>query len=334
MISTIDEEKLQKNINLYNKIGEIYYPLKANYSKELLDTLIKNGINHFLISSTSHNNLLHSYENIKITHINTVALIDELIYAYNIGVRSFVFDNYEKLYAFINSVKCTYDLEITIKISLSQISQQFIVNTGANKTEQDKIEKYLDSIDCKYGYSIYINNQAKDKYSVKKYIEYILNMHNIKKAEFISIGGLDNLENVHYLNELNGIREEIRQRGIDLRIEPGYHLINNVVKHIFDIQSVHIEDNYIAITIDGTIYNQFFDTALLNREFDFRYIIRNQEKYKLNKQKDTYNKLEIHIFGNSSDSCDYLGKFYLSNKIDINTLYKVEVCNTGAYFYH
>ena len=104
----INKEKIINNYNIFKQIGPVYYPIKANSNKAVIDILsnIFDDKDKFAISNK---NIIDSN---KTTLINPFYNLEELEYFYNEGVRDFVFE----------------DLDIFIKLSPGSVIKSIYVS--------------------------------------------------------------------------------------------------------------------------------------------------------------------------------------------------------------
>lgn len=323
----IDTNRIKQNFYELEQYGKIYYPLKTNHMQEVVECITELNNSRFLISNINQATKLRITLENSIS-INTLLSVDKLIILYNLGIRSFVFDNYIKMKQFLHEIHDN-SVEITVKISLTQFLN-INVNTGANESEEKSIVEYLDNFGYTYGYSIYINSEAKKIIDKNKLLSFVQNRISNKQIRFISIGGIEDIGNTEYSRFLSCLQSLCVDNQIEFRIEPGDRLINNAVDTLATIIDIHSNKNSISITINGSTYREFYDTIAFGKVFDF-YSIEGKSVNKIYKEK-VYNGIEIHIFGNSSDSNDYIGRFYIKDKSTLSVGDNIRIKNTGAYF--
>lgn len=334
MIFSLNKEKLKNNIVQLNNYGEIYYPVKANSSKRMIEAINEIGEQQdieikYQIFNKLQLQLLEEcsvkYSRIQIA--NTRLSSRELIEYYNIGIRSFVIDNAYELDILAKTTKLR-DCEIILKIALSNYLD-INVNTGADRNELSKLEQLVKKYNCKYGYSIYIQDSAKNLVNVKQIYENIINdIKGLYDASFISIGGIA----AEYYNEqLVDISNNLRIKDIKLRIEPGRALVNNTESVLLSIESIRTINNVTSITLDASIHNEFIDKLILDKQFEFSEITSGDAdiSIKINNEQCSY---QVHLYGNCSCSYDYLGTIYIPNSFKLEVGQMIKVDNIGAYF--
>lgn len=309
----IHKDVLEHNMNNLMQYGEIYYPLKTNSSKEVLRCLL--GIKQdlrFLINSTSQLNKLEelNIEKRRITQISTLMKVEDLNSLYARGIKSFVFDNAEKLKQFIVGKN---DLEITLKVAVVGIQ----VNTGADEIELDKLRDIVNEHKIRHGYSIYINKQARE---LLGYAEHIRRLLSVSEGDtFLSLGGLHRINSI----ELLGILYNLKQLTKELRIEPGEILVSKAVDCEAEILNINHSNNVASITIEGSLYDKYYDLIGLGRKFKIS---------RIGKQVVENKGLPVHIFGDSGDSNDYMGCVYIKDTSHLKVGDKVELKDVGYYF--
>lgn len=326
----IDTFRLVHNFNKLKQYGLVYYPLKTNDTKPVVKCIGELCNNRFLISNINQAKRLNT-ENKYSTVINTLISLEELINLYKLGIRCYVFDNFDKMQEFLSYVHDKY-IEITVKLSLTQLSD-IAVNTGANKEEQNKMIEYLVNNNYKYGYSIYLNKLAKKIVDKQNIINIIQRNMKDKHCQFMSLGGIENIDNKSYADYLKGIQEIVKSHNKEFRIEPGEQLVGNAVDGIAKILAIHSNKNSLSITIDGSTYKEFYDAIAFGKVYDFCIIKNNKDGEIIQIYKHRLpDTIKVHIFGNSSDSNDYIGEYYIESGKSINIGDIIKIKNIGAYF--
>lgn len=307
------KDVLEHNINELTQYGEIYYPLKTNSSLELLRNLV--GIKKdlkFLINSMSQLDKLEELDvdKSRITQISTLMKVEDLNSLYDRGIKSFVFDNADKLRQFIIGKD---DLEITLKVAV--VGMQ--VNTGADEIELDKLRAIVNEHKIKHGYSIYINKQARETIGYTAHIRRLLAVN--EDDTFLSIGGLHHINSI----ELMGILYNLKKLTKELRLEPGEILVSKAVDCEAEILNINHSNNKTSITIEGSLYDKYYDLIGLGRKFKISHV---------GGQVVETRGLPVYIFGDSGDSNDYIGCVYIKDTSHIKVGDKVDIKDVGHYF--
>lgn len=307
---SVNKSKIYENYNKYSNIGKIFYPVKANSSIEIL-SLLNQLVNKSLINNINQFNKVMSINKNpeKIALMNPLMSDNNIRYLYEQGVRFFVFDNNEKL----NIFKSYADMEkvqISIRINTMEIDDTIITNLGTDIVSAKKMLYGLKNS----GISFYINPKLKTT-NKKCFIKMMDLIKDIENISFLSVGGIPEIEiNKNYLINYG------KEKNIDIIIEPGKGLLENAID--FKAQIVRINNN--IITINRGIFSGFLDKLIYNQEFNIDFI--KNGKSIIDKSDGT----KIFLFGNSTDSADFIGEYYIKEKIDINT--EIIVRNVGTYF--
>lgn len=226
---------------------------------------------------------------------------------------------------FLNSIvnkRC--GLEITTKLSLNEIAYSHL-NTGATKSEVKQMLDFIKTCNIKRGCSIYINKAVRRKVSIED-IKGLLG--DIGRLDFISVGGIDKY-NLDWVRKLG---REIAESGVEFRIEPGEMLLTGVV----DCEATIININYYGnnnmnIHIDVSTYKELYDVAAMSKEVEITDICGNLV-CKSDIGNDNSEMCTVHIFGNSSDSNDYIGKYLIKGNYGIDVGKPIILKDIGAYF--
>lgn len=331
-----NKEKLVKNFNEYRKFGNIYYPLKTNSNKIVLNSLkplINEGNNGFLISSISNFELLKE-ENIdlaKVCFINVLAEKNTVKYLYDNGVTFFTFDNMNSLLDFSKYADLS-KAKIAIRLSTMEIFTDKFIHLGASLKEALEMIAFLRDKCNNYGISFYMQSDLKDEDNVlEKILKFIKDNFNDSELKFVSIGGLkesttiDNKLLELFKNKLN-LTEII--------LEVGRYLVEETIKMETKIIRDQMIGNLKTIIIKNGIYSGFFDVLLYNKKFQIYFNSKTDGEIKLEYEKSNTSDYEFYMCGGSSDSGDKIGKMYINSKYkdELTVEGKFIVKNVGAYF--
>lgn len=331
-----NKEKLIKNFNEYRKLGNIYYPLKTNSNKVVLNSLeplINNGNHGFLISSISNFELLKA-KNIdlsKICFINVLAEKNTVKHLYESGITFFTFDNMTSLvdfskYADLSKVK------IAIRLSTMEIFKDKFIHLGASLKEALEMLMFLKDKCRNYGLAFYMQNDLKTEENVlEKVLKFIEENFNATELKFISIGGLKQSSTIdNTLLEL--IKERLKLK--ELILEVGRYLVEETIEMETRIIRELEIGNLKTIIIKNGIYSGFFDILRYNRKFEIYFKSNSDGEIKLEHEKSSTSDYEFYMCGGSADSGDKIGKMYISSKYkdELTVGGKFVVKNVGAYF--
>lgn len=330
-----NKTKLIDNLHEYNKLGKVYYPVKANTNKEVLKSLnklfIKNQ-NGFLISNINHYKILRKIgiSPKKMCLINVLTSKDNLKFFYKKGIRFFVFDSLESLRGFSMYANLK-KIKISIRLNIMEVFDNTVVHLGASLNECIKMINFLKNKCDNIGISFYL--QSKIKYyedSLEKMINYIEENLSGYNISFISMAGLKSYNCINQ-NILLNIKKKMNLKEIIL--EPGNNLIGDAIDLVTKIiRYKKINTNNLIVLKNG-LYSGFLDASLYNKKFDL-YLKIGDNLVKFNHDKKNVTDVEIVIFGDSSDSEDIIGKYYLPNVYVNENLENKDVIvkNVGAYF--
>lgn len=308
----IDKEKIKENFNKYSKYGRVFYPVKANSSEIIIDTLcdLLRNEDRFFISNL--NQIKQGMKN-KLALMNPLISNDDIKKLYDKGCRFFVFDDFEKLTIFLSYAKLE-ETEIAIRISTMVIFPEVITNLGTDIKSAKKMLNIIKSAK-QIGLQFYLNPELKK--NCKTCLIDMLNILPVENIDFISIGGIPDFDkNIKIIKEYQN-KYNIK----DIIFEPGKGLVESGMS--LETEIIRINNN--IITIKNGIYSGFLDILLYQKKFEI-YIDDNL----LTAQPDDKKK-KIYLFGGSADSADKLGTYYIDD-IDISINSKVLIKNIGSYF--
>lgn len=320
-----NKSKLKYNFNKYKEVGNIYYPLKTNSNINVIRELSKIFRNDdgFLISTLDHFYKLNSI-NIspeKMCCINVLASDYMLKKLYSNGVRFFVFDDYDTLIRF-SSYADLSKVKIALRLNLMEIFGNELMHLGASYEECLEMFNFLRGKCLEIGISFYIQKRLKNRKNVLEDIVHYINS-NFNDLDFISVAGF--LE-----EDIDVLKNNYFKKII---LEPGKYLVEDVIDlDTSVIRKKKIKNKNILIIKNG-IYSGMFDVLLYKKEFKM-YLDIDGKKILLSHKKINESYCDIHLFGGSSDSGDYLGTMFIAEEYlsGINCKTKIIIKNVGAYF--
>jgi diaminopimelate decarboxylase len=331
-----NKAKLTDNFDNYKKLGNIYYPLKTNSNKnvlEFLSTLLAPDGNGFLISNIKH------YEQLteigvnpnKMCLINVFAEDETIEFLYNKGVRYFTFDNLNALINFSKYANLN-DCKVAIRLNTMKIFVNKFAHIGANPDDCISMFDYLRGKCNDYGISFYIQSNIKcEEKAFERILNYIANKFKDANLKFISIAGV---KRAHEINAdyLKRIKEELNINEIIL--EPGKYLVGDTIDMETKIIRTKILNDKFILIIKNGIYSGFFDVLLYDEKFELYLETKNDGYVKFNYEKMANSDCEVNICGGSSDSGDVLGQMYIEEKYKKELVEgkNIVVKNIGAYF--
>jgi ornithine decarboxylase len=315
--------------------GNILYAVKTNSHPEVIETIIKSGIDQFDVASINEIKLVKQFSStVKCSYMHTVKSRESIAEAYfKYGVKTFSLDTKDELIKIIQSTNNANDLELFVRLAVSNehaeidLSKKF----GAQTSEALGLLRLAKQYANKVGLSFHVGSQCMHPISYAKGINEIGNI--IKKTkivpDYINVGGgfpaiypylvPQALEN--YFSEIkNGLKNLKLEKMPEVICEPGRALVAESGSTIVRVNLRKKQKLYIN---DGT-YGTLFDAGVPNIVYPSRMI------------KDSSNKIiskkltAFDFYGPTCDSMDYMkGPFLLPNNIKENDY--IELGQLGAY---
>ena len=315
--------------------GKILYAVKTNSHPEVIETIIKSGIDQFDVASINEIKLVKQFSStVKCSYMHTVKSRESITEAYfKYGVKTFSLDTKDELIKIIQSTNNANDLELFVRLAVSNehaeidLSKKF----GAQTSEALGLLRLAKQYANKVGLSFHVGSQCMHPISYAKGINEIGNI--IKKTkivpDYINVGGgfpaiypdlvPQALEN--YFSEIkNGLENLKLEKMPEVICEPGRALVAESGSTIVRVNLRKKQKLYIN---DGT-YGTLFDAGVPNIVYPSRMI------------KDSSNKIiskkltAFDFYGPTCDSMDYMkGPFLLPNNIKENDY--IELGQLGAY---
>ncbi len=315
--------------------GKILYAVKTNSHPDVIQTIIKSGIDQFDVASINEIKLVKQFSStVKCSYMHTVKSRESIAEAYfNYGVKTFSLDTKDELIKIIQSTNNANDLELFVRIAVSNehaeidLSKKF----GAQNSEALGLLRLAKQYASKVGLSFHVGSQCMHPISYAKGINEIGNI--IKKTkivpDYINVGGgfpaiypdlvPQALEN--YFSEIkNGLNSLKLEKLPEVICEPGRALVAESGSTIVRVNLRKKQKLYIN---DGT-YGTLFDAGAPNIVFPSRMIKESSNKI-ISKKLTAFD-----FYGPTCDSMDYMkGPFLLPNNIKENDY--IELGQLGAY---
>ena len=325
----LKENVLKSNYEKFEKIGQIYYPLKTNSNEiviKMLTELYGKSKNGFLVSHISHYKKLVKLgiSPEKMCAINVITDDDTIKYFYNKGIRYFTFDNIDSLKNFLKYADSS-KVKIAIRLNIFEVFGIFS-HLGARTNDCYQMFDLLNQNNVEnYGISFYLQKELLPKGDVLNVmLDYIKEKFKKYHFKFINIGGAVKPDDID-INKLEEVKKSLKAEYIIL--EPGRYLVGNAGYMETTIIKKQFNDTFI---IKNGIYAGLLDSLLYHKKFDL--YLKTDKLVKLKYEPFTNSK-EITICGASSDSGDRIGKFYIDadsyNQIEVGS--KIIVDNALAY---
>ena len=313
--------------------GDVLYAVKTNPHPEVLKTIVASGITDFDVASIEEIEAIQKVNPYaKCFFMHTIKSRESIEKAYfKFGVKTFSLDTKDELIKIINSTKQAKDLELFIRVSVSNehaeidLSKKF----GALTSEAIGLLRLAKQYAKKIGLSFHVGSQCMHPISYTKGIAEIGNI--IKKTniipDYINVGGgFPTIYPDLIPQSLDNFFEEIKNGIINLKLEklpkiicePGRAIVAESGSTIVRVNLRKKQKLYIN---DGT-YGTLFDAGTPNIVFPSRLI---KNKKVISKKLTAFD-----FYGPTCDSMDYMkGPFLLPNNIKENDY--IELGQLGAY---
>ena len=313
--------------------GKILYAVKTNPHAEVLKTILESGIDNFDFASIKEiQDIKKISTKTKCFFMHTIKSRESIRTAYfKFNVKTFALDTKEELIKIIESTNNAKDLELFLRISVSNehaeidLSKKF----GALNSEAIGLFRLTKQYAKKVGLSFHVGSQCMHPISYTKGIAEIGNI--IKKTkivpDYINVGGgfptiypdlvpqsLDK-----YFEEIKSSLENLKlEKFPEIICEPGRAIVAESGSTIVRVNLRKKQKLYIN---DGT-YGTLFDAGVPNIVYPARLITNGRV---ISKKLTSFD-----FYGPTCDSMDYMkGPFILPNNIKENDY--IELGQLGAY---
>ena len=313
--------------------GKILYAVKTNPHTEVLKTILESGIDNFDVASLKEiQDIKKISTKTKCFFMHTIKSRESIRTAYfKFNVKTFALDTKEELIKIIESTNNAKDLELFLRISVSNehaeidLSKKF----GALNSEAIGLFRLTKQYAKKVGLSFHVGSQCMHPISYTKGIAEIGNI--IKKTkivpDYINVGGgfptiypdlvpqsLDK-----YFEEIKSSLENLKlEKFPEIICEPGRAIVAESGSTIVRVNLRKKQKLYIN---DGT-YGTLFDAGVPNIVYPARLITNGRV---ISKKLTSFD-----FYGPTCDSMDYMkGPFILPNNIKENDY--IELGQLGAY---
>ncbi len=329
----VNKQKIISNYKRCKNYGSVYYPLKTNTNRIVLNTLneVFRKNDGFLISNLEHFQILKklnvSPESICLINVFTN---DKIIkYLYEEGVRYFVFDDIKSLIEFSKYADLR-ECKISIRLNIMEVFNDIVTHLGASKFDSLKMLDMLNGKCKSVGISFYLQKIVQCREHVlKMVIDFILKEFGEYKLNFLSMAGLKYDE--FHVSDFENIKQILNLD--EIIIEPGKFLVGDTIDletHV--IRCKNIKEKTMIIIQNG-IYSGMLDVVLYNEKFQI-YLNTGSEFVPFKYEKDEINNYEVYVCGASSDSRDVIGTMYINERYKNNLGEGVDILikDVGSYF--
>lgn len=326
MVYKVYPSRIKRNIKKEQKRGNVFYPIKTNDSSKIIKIIdkylsIKDG---YLISSKSHLGVLIDCEISldRVVYINCVSPNEVRNEIYDLGVRQFIFGDFESFVEFYRTHK---DIKVGFRLRISQFTDYYkgFVDCplGMFKSEFEEAIEYCNKEGVSFGIQMYFTRDTVKfhKRMLQNLISYIRDLNIL--YDFINLGGLsDNFC-------------EIKKYFSSINIEVGERLLHYAVS--CNTKLLAKKGN--TLFIDASVYNGMLDALIYNKKFSYYFgdiSLDGIHCISLAHDSSARHTKRVVVCGNSCDSKDILGTYWMMED-EFNYLYAgmpIEIVNVGAYF--
>lgn len=307
----INNDIIKNNIKKYKEYGTVLYAAKTNFTSYILE-VINNYVDGFMVSN------IDQLDALEFVDINKIRSMNTLNNSLNAKLNYISVESVEDLI----DIDSLQDKTICIRIAPRAKRVEEAVYLGTDIDNAEKIIKYIDGKCKSYGIGLYLPRKVANAENFRDEMIYISCGLKNYHLDFISIGGISKINNLNFLNDLkdiSGVSNLILEVGEGI-LNDAVDLKTNIIRHkiLYDKHILIINSGIYDGMLDKFIYNKKIDLFIPDANGDNIFSFRND--------------IPIYIYGNSTDSKDYIGKYYIKEK-DIGLLDKyIFVKNVGAYF--
>ena len=318
---------------LTNFPGKVLYAVKTNPQPEVIEEIIKSGINQFDVASIEEIKTIRKLsKSAKCSYMHTVKSRESISKAYfDYGIKTFALDSKNELIKIIESTNQAKDLDLFVRVAVSNehaeidLSKKF----GALVSEATGLLRLTKQYAKKIGVSFHVGSQCMHPISYSKGIKEIGNI--IKRTKiipnYINVGGgfptiYPDLVPQSIESYFHEIKEALGNLKLDnlpeIICEPGRAIVAESGSTIVRVNLRKKQKLYIN---DGT-YGTLFDAGFPNIVYPSKLITNGRI---ISKKLTSFD-----FYGPTCDSMDYMkGPFVLPNNIKENDY--IELGQLGAY---
>lgn len=331
-LEVISLEHIEKNYNLLRKHIprlKVFYAIKANSAKCILERLINLGSN-FDVASAGEIKLLSQMgvPGDRMIYANPVKTIEGLIEASKVGIKRFTFDSEDE----IDKIKKYIpDAEVLARVKIKQSDAVVNLNIkfGADENKILDLLNYAKDKGLKAnGICFHVGSQVLSTNSYKKAFSLVRKLINKIRDNGIDIkymdigGGLpvpclgQDVDVEQIMKEINNCLADFED--VEVWAEPGRYICGSAVNVITSIIGKQIREDKQWYYIDDGIYGSF--SGILFDHWNYDIISLKDEKN---------NSEKVTIAGPSCDSLDIIKKEMYCPQLNEGDL--LIALNAGAY---
>lgn len=320
----IDKEKLIKTAKMFSTSALLFYPIKANTNKRVLD-IIDPFISGYEVASIYHLSLLRKKLGIeaqRILYSEPIKSNAHIKKAITMDINCFVIDNIDELKRTID-LAGGMKLKIIIRVDISEFISMHNYNFKWGASIEDSLlmkDLVLSSGHHYLGVSFYIPQEVDYIDNFISVIEGISKTIGLQDCRIIDIGGGLPSDDVELV--ISKIKEKYLLKNTDFIVEPGRYLLNPCIDLVVKVIDIRIKQGQKLVFIDCGIYSGLMDSIVKKRRFDIQFMEIGYDNIDNTKEN-------CLVCGSTSDISDVLGVYSLPKKIKVGDYLKIYEC--GAY---
>jgi diaminopimelate decarboxylase len=308
-VLAVDSKKLRERIGEYQKIGTLYYPVKSNSAREVVELVREGGCN-FLVSCPYYLEKVHAagIAGDAVLYDNCAAGGDEIAEALGKGVRLFTTDS-EELFELIH--RSNREARFILKVSSGGVSGK---KEKFGLGDFSPLKKKIEDAGLLGGLGFYIADSVFSFDALKKQLAFMA--ASVTHTPILNLGG-----SLKGLPEDGGMRRllgEYRAAGFfdEIYLEPGRGLLNPCIEMRTRVTRRRVLNGERRVHIDGGIYSGLMDVYIEHKDLNIR-------------APGGVHDTPFYVYGNTSDSADFLGTHMLPGDIKEGDVITIADC--GAY---
>lgn len=316
----IHKQKLIEQVKFFGENADVYYPVKANSDKKVLE-ILDSFVKGYEVDSFFHLRDLikkHHVEPQRIIYSSPIKDIQTIAGVIKLGVRRIVVDNLTDFYSIVE-IANDRQIEFIIRVDISEFiaTKGLMLKWGASVTEICELKKQISSGIHKFlGLSFYLPQEVNNNANFCSLLSNLEQRIGFNDCEILDIGGgiaATDLEAV-----VQKIKAMPTLSNVGLIIEPGRHLLDPCIDMLVEITAIRIKQGKKLMFINSSIYNGLLDVIIKGKKFKIEPI-----------KEDTSSYEEYIICGSSADISDILGEYKLPKNMQVGD--KLRILNCGAY---
>lgn len=317
-----DRERFKELLQVYQQMGDVYYPIKANDDDLIVDTAISLSC-CFEVDSIEHIDHLINTKNVdasRILYSYPIREEKDIIEAARLGIKKFVVDSKDE-YTLIT--KHLDDGAFFVRLNAVGIlgsdlpphKNKWGLSISKAKELIDRIRNDEKKV---LGISFYLFEDIAKPKSLKVFLEKICIGLSGMHIEHLNIGGGFSVQK---LAEVKNLFDQTKSAiGADrIIIEPGKPLLDPCIDMVVSVMAIKRVGASKLVFINAGIYSGLIDVIVKERHFEICDL-----SAKSGDKKET-----TLVCGSSSDVSDFLGEYELRSDLTVRDQLIIKEC--GGY---